>query len=67
MNMNMHRLLKEAAAAVPEAEWLGLRRCANWFSAFSAVDGKFDLAAGGSDEGMMVEALYKGVMLLPQI
>ena len=61
MNVNMHRLLKEAAAAVPEAEWLGLRRCANWFSAFSAVDGKFDLAAGGSDEGMMVEALYKGV------
>ena len=60
MNVNMHRLLKEASEAAPKAEWIGLRRCANYLSAFSAIDGKFDQGFGGADEGIMIEALYKG-------
>ena len=39
MTVNIHRLLKEAADAVPKAEWIGLRRVTNRLTAFSAVDG----------------------------
>ena len=60
MKVNIHRLLKEAKDAVPQAEWIGLRRVTNYLTGFSAIDGKFDEAAGGSDEGVMLEVLYKG-------
>ena len=60
MTVNIHRLLKEAADAVPKAEWIGLRRVTNRLTAFSAVDGKFDQAAGSSNEGVMLEVLYNG-------
>ena len=60
MKVNIHRLLKEAKDAVPQAEWIGLRRVTNHLTGFSAIDGKFDEAAGGSDEGVMLEVLYKG-------
>ena len=29
MKVNIHRLLKEAKDAVPQAEWIGLRRVTN--------------------------------------
>ena len=60
MKVNIHRLLKEAKDAIPQAEWIGLRRVTNHLTGFSAIDGKFDEAAGGSDEGVMLEVLYKG-------
>ena len=60
MKVNIHRLLTEAKDAIPQAEWIGLRRVTNYLTGFSAIDGKFDEAAGGSDEGVMLEVLYKG-------
>ena len=60
MKVNVHRLLEEAVNAVPQAEWIGLRRCTNYLSAFSAIDGKLDHAFGSTDEGLMIEVLYKG-------
>ena len=60
MRMNIHRLLTQAAEAAPKAEWIGVRRCTEHLTEFSAVDGKFDQALGSSDEGLMLEALYKG-------
>lgn len=60
MDVNMHLLLKEAAAAVPQAEWLGLRRVTNRMTVCSAIDGAFDQAAAIRDEGIMLEVLYKG-------
>nr|WP_314992957.1 TldD/PmbA family protein [uncultured Treponema sp.] len=60
MTVNIHRLLRDAADAVPQAEWIGLRRVTNRLTAFSAIDGKFDQAAGNCDEGIMLEVLYKG-------
>ena len=60
MTVNIHRLLRDAADAVPQAEWIGLRRVTNRLTAFSAIDGKLDQAAGSCDEGVMLEVLYKG-------
>ena len=59
MKVNIHRLLKEAKDAVPQAEWIGLRRVTNYLTGFSAIDGKFDEAAGGSDEGVMLKTCAK--------
>lgn len=60
MKVNIHRLLKEAKDAIPQADWIGLRRCTGRLSYFSVIDGKFDQAFGGADEGIMLEVLYKG-------
>ncbi|MEL3907277.1 MAG: TldD/PmbA family protein [Treponema sp.] len=60
MKVNIHRLLKEAADAVPQAEWIGLRRCTNHMSFFSVIDGAFDQAMSSRDEGIMLEVLYNG-------
>ena len=60
MKVNIHRLLQEAKDAVPQVEWIGLRRVSNRLTVFSAIDGKFNEAVGGSDEGVMLEVLYKG-------
>ena len=60
MKVNIHRLLTEAKDAVPQAEWIGLRRVTNRLTVFSAIDGKFDQGFGGTDEGVMLEVLYKG-------
>ena len=60
MKVNIHRLLQEAKNAALQAEWIGLRRVTNYLTGFSAIDGKFNEAVGGSDEGVMLEVLYKG-------
>ncbi|QSH94242.1 TldD/PmbA family protein [Treponema phagedenis] len=60
MREDLYRLLAAAHKAAPQAEWIGLRRHKTYMDYYAAVDGKFSNMACDSDEGIMVEVLYKG-------
>ncbi len=60
MRNDLQRLLEAAIAAVPGAQWVGLRKRRSTASYYVARDGAFDAAGTGSDEGIMVEVLSDG-------
>ena len=60
MQYDLHRLLDAAAAATPEASWVGLRKRRTTAAWHVARDGALDQAASGYDEGVMVEVLHAG-------
>lgn len=60
MRYDLRRLLDAAAGAVPEAEWVGLRRRRTTATYLMARDGAFDQAASVTDDGVMVEVLVNG-------
>ncbi|HOX92452.1 MAG TPA: TldD/PmbA family protein, partial [Spirochaetales bacterium] len=60
MQSDLARLLEAAQSAAPDAEWLGLRRRTGYQQVFVAQDGAMELAAEGSDNGIMVEAFHAG-------
>ncbi len=60
MRNDLRRLLDAAAAAVPDAEWLGLRHRKSEETYFEARDGALEQAVSARDEGLMVEAYHDG-------
>lgn len=60
MRHDVRRLLDAASAAVPEAQWLGLRRRKGVETYYLARDGELEQTISASDDGVMIEAYYDG-------
>lgn len=60
MRHDLKRLLDAAAAAVPGAEWLGLRRRRGVQRLYMARDGVLEQAVETDDQGVMLEAFFHG-------
>lgn len=60
MSYDLKRLLETAIKAVPEAQWVGLRKRTTEETAYVVRDGHIDHASTGFDAGCMIEVLYKG-------
>ncbi len=58
MSSDLKRLLE---AALPgNVQWAGMRRVRTSYRSYRAKDGKFESAASGTDEGLMIEVLHEG-------
>ncbi len=60
MSNDLKRLLEIAIKAVPEAEWVGLRKRSTEETMYFVRDGHIEQSGTGSNVGCMVEVLYKG-------
>ena len=60
MQHDLQRLLEAASAAVPGAQWVGLRKRRSTTTMFFARDAAFEQAAVEESAGVMVEVLYNG-------
>jgi predicted Zn-dependent protease len=62
MAIDMRRLLEAASAATlgSGATWTGVRRMRTETRYYGAKDGRFETAAMGGTDGVMVETLFKG-------
>ncbi|HAP44327.1 MAG: Zn-dependent protease [Spirochaetes bacterium GWD1_61_31] len=60
MQIDLQRLLEAAAAAVPGAQWVGLRKRRSTATFFVARDAAFEEAATEQSEGVMVEVFHQG-------
>ncbi len=60
MSYDLKRLLEAAMSAVPDAQWVGLRKRTTEETGYFIRDGHFENAGTTLDAGCMVEVLYKG-------